>query len=223
MALERFAVSTDRLMFELAPHSDLLDVVDGRVQAVDLLPMPLNEHGIPDRTAFLHTVLGTVATSYEWQGTVDEHHLAYPRRDYLALRQPAQHIGASYRGTSSLKIRLPRQLHDYSHLIIDKPPVPEPDVMQAWTLEHTNALRLANCIRPNQPVPAGVAWNDIDAHQHANYLRRIKQLPPSQVGVLPDHETLQRYSLDEARLALAAICRVQSYQSMIAQPQPHAV
>jgi hypothetical protein len=130
---EQFARADEQSLVPLLELSEHLASKGDRIRGIDLLDVPLDEHGIPKRTEFVKMVLGTIATDHYWTGFVDIHHLAWPGIDYHNMREgDDRYMAMKYRGCATLKVRVPRQLHNYFHKVTHQPPLPSVDVMRQW-------------------------------------------------------------------------------------------
>src|SRR5664279_285222 len=95
-------------------------LANGRVAPDDAMEVPLDEFGVPLGIELMKNVLATVKSSYQWPATpTNIHHLAFTRSKYAGYPNDPLHIAMKYREGASLQLRMPVQLHNYTHAIID--------------------------------------------------------------------------------------------------------
>lgn len=100
---------------------------NGRVKAIEKMPTPVNEYGIPDADAFIAELSATLDSRYVPPFEANNHHLVYPRSLYHAEGQDS--IPYQFRETPSLKLRIPVQVHKYAHWVIEPAKMPSMDTM----------------------------------------------------------------------------------------------
>ena len=206
--MERLCPADEQSLLPLVDLSPHLTIIDGRIRGVDRIGVPRDANGIPKRVEFLRDVLGTIATNHYWTGYVDVHHLAWPGSDYRGIQTDAeQSLGASYRGGAALKIRLPRQLHNYIHRISLEPPIPSIDVMQQWVLEQTQIDRLYNTIKHTSLSDFEVDDDAKELWRYSSYMAKLEEMRDGQLGLMPDREHLSRLEIDDARRTLRCLAR----------------
>ena len=189
----------------------------GRVRASDKIEVPLDEFGIPRRVELMRQVLATLETAHHWTGGYDVHHLAWERDNYRHIILDGELIGASYRGCSSLKIIIPRQLHNYIHLVSEMPPVPEIEIMRQYALEHNQVYRLHDTIS----LDSYVAFPELDRLPHEakeelrlqSFQRKLVDMEDGKLNVMPDRAELLDLDLKAARQTLRAIARTQGFSN----------
>ena len=198
-------------MRELAETSDHIRIIGDRL-AVYPIETPYDEFGIVDKRALLSSVMGSVAAGYIWTGSyTGPHHIMWPRNAYQAispksLRPTATH----FRGNPSLKVILPRQLHDYLHVVTEPPLMPDSDVMRQYTHEQHNVHRLYDTIRYH-----GALHLEHLSHERKEQIRwstmlaKLDTLDDGILGLMPDKEELANAGIARARQVLRSIARVQ--------------
>lgn len=194
------------LLWRLAPYTDLIEqtgpdsvAVRGRVET------PYTEHGIVDRQTLFRRLLGSVASDYHWGGSfVGPHHLMWPQRAYCrpGVSRAKAKTTAHFRGNPSLKVILPRELHDYLHRVTEPPKAPESDVMEQYTLEQSQVSRLYSIIRPSGHMDKDLSFDDREDLRYALLLGKLEDMEDGQVGLMPDRELLARLPIAESRQIL---------------------
>jgi hypothetical protein len=208
LEMERLSPADEQSLLPLVELSSHLTIVGNRIRAIDMLKVPLDGNGIPKRADFLRDVLGTVATNHYWTGYVDIHHLAWPGNDYRTI-QTDEHesLGAAYRGAAALKIRLPRQLHNYIHKISLEPPIPPIDVMRQWVFEQTQIYRLYDTVRLSNLDKFEADDATKESLQYRSYQEKVAVMRDGKFGLMPDREHLSKLELEDARRTLRCLAR----------------
>ncbi len=212
MAERLFAPSCEQSLMPLVEKTDLLHIgPTGKIQMTDLLETPLDEYGIPNRVELLRMVLGTLSVSHIWAGEYDLHHAAWPGEQYRRLEDGNYGVGARYRGSGSLKVRLPRQLHNYVHKITAEPPMPPLEIMRQYALEHGQVNRLYDTVKLTSyveyPKLDSLPHEDKEALRQKTLHRKLKVMQEGQLGIMPQREQLLSMELNEARGVLRGIAR----------------
>ena len=215
-------MSHERLMSyedsqSLAPllgKTSLLKRRGGRILCEDKFDIPLDEFGIPRRVQLMRQVLGTMEKYHYWTGYTDVHHTAWPGSEYRRVISDEQElIGSAYRGAGSLKVRLPRQLHNYVHAITVPPPMPTFDVMRQYALEHSQVSRLYDTIKVTSyddfPNLASLPYEEQERLRAVAYQQKLERMQEGQLGLMPEREYLAGLEIAAARPVLRSIARVQ--------------
>lgn len=220
-------MGSQRMQFEEGPYSllplveatDLLELQpNGRIYARDLLPTPVDEHGVPRRVELIRQVLGTVATRHIWTGDYDVHHTAWPGNAYRkVIDRNSERIGSMYRGAGSLKVWTPRQLHNYIHKITEPPTPPPLEVMRQYALEHGQVDRLYDTIKVSSyiavPELAELPFEEQELLRKEAFDRKLDQMHDGEIGIMPDREYLAQLEIAESRNILRSIARVQGFSN----------
>lgn len=102
---------------------------DARLWRADLhakLETPLDELGLVDLDELVRLGTGTVATDYDWTSLFnDVHHLQWPAASYAA-----DELNHEFRELFRRKAFIPRQFHNWLHLITLPPPAPSHEIMR---------------------------------------------------------------------------------------------
>lgn len=209
----RYIRSLDSLA-PLAGHTSAIEVTEeGRVEVQYRIPAPTDEYDIPRPEIMVERLLGQMATkNYIWTGRFDEHHLATPKADFSIIRTDAEgDIGSAFRGLSCLKVDLPRQMHNFSHVLFELPGRPPVDVMRQAVKEVGQAKQLQALI--NEYFPKG-------AHDVAGRVKQLGLLAiydaldtmhEPQVGMTPSLEDLSQMELIELQRTVSSILRVRHF------------
>lgn len=214
MAKEQVRHENDQSLAPLVAISPLLKVGrKNRITCPDRLPTPVDEHGIPRRVELMRQVLSTIEAAHIWTGEYDLHHMAWPATSYKSIIDEDDYrTGSYYRGASSLKVIMPRQMHNYVHAITEPPELPDEDIMRAYALEHYDVYRLYHTVSLSSyedfPDLAELPFDAQEELRQRNYLRKLEQIHPGELGVLPDLGYLAALSAVEARPVLRGIAKV---------------
>ncbi len=184
----------------------------GRIEVSDKIDTPLDEFEVPDRVELMKRVMGSLSSRHIWTGDYDLHHVAWPRMNYAHyVDSEGERFGTRYRNAPSLRITMPRQLHEYVHAVTLVPKVPSPDVMRQYALEHGQVGSLYDTIKSYKtdeeierfgfPKEAGVCAR-LDS-----YHEKIEAMEPGVIGIMPDKEYLYNLEIDSARRVLRSIAR----------------
>lgn len=117
-------------------------------------------------------------------------------------------MAVKYRGCATLKVRVPRQLHNYFHKITLEPPVPSADVMHQWLLEQNQVDRLFDTISLSSLSQFDIDHDEKEEWRKSSYIAKLEEMRDGQLGLMPDREMLSRLELHHARKALRGIARV---------------
>ncbi|QQS22268.1 hypothetical protein IPM09_01860 [Candidatus Saccharibacteria bacterium] len=199
-----------RLLSRLADHSDYVYVVGNRVVVEKMIDTPYNEHGIVDTRELFRRVLGTVSTEYYWQGSYEgPHHIMWPRGWYRQKTDGKQ-IAMQFRNSPTLRLYLPRDLHDFTHKITDPPVPPSRDVMEQYILEQCQVQNLYDIVRFHGLHDLhGMAHDDKEAYRLERFRERLSEMEDGYVGVMPSREFLAALPLHTARQVVRSLARVQ--------------
>ena len=193
------------LLRRLVPETDNLTIgPGGRIVAKELHEVPINEFKLPQRRLLIERAIGACGNKLAWQGNLDVHHIGWSYADYRALSTDEfESVGESYRDTGAVKIRVPRQLHEYFHVGFAKPPIPDEDVMEQFLAEDVQIRKLLRTLLPSIEEQRRKTIDTYrDLTRHAHYLEALSSMPTSEVGHLPGTESLARLTADEARATL---------------------
>lgn len=208
----------DQSLAPLVELSPLLFVdSSGKIRAHDKIDTPLDEFGIPRRAELVRQVLGTLATEHWWSGGYDVHHAAWPRSNYQDIKDSQLEVGAIYRGAGLLKVRLPRQLHNYVHRITNQPPVPDFAAMRQFAEEHDQVNRLYDTVKVSSfdgyPSLADLPFEDQEELRQSSFQKKLEVMKDGELGVMPDRDYLYDLEMTEARGALRAIARAKGFSN----------
>lgn len=210
-----FARRDEQSLAPLVELSDHLLTSDSRIIGVDHLEVPLDEFGVPRSADFVKMALGSVADGYYWTGYFDIHHMAWPRTNYGASAEPGeQSLAVKYRECESLKLRVPRQLHNYFHKATLPPPIPDTDIMRQYVEEQRQVNRLYYAASLRYIAVHGVDEHTKEQWRKKIYLAKLEGMKDGELGLLPDREYLSNLEPSEARVALKSIARIQGLASI---------
>lgn len=211
VSLERQAytirnASDHSLLWRLAEHTDIITRNDNRsVTVQEYIETPYTEHGIVDKQELFRRLLGSVATDYHWEGSfAGPHHLMWPRTAYCypAVSHQRAETTAHYRGCPSLKVILPRELHDFTHRVTEPPQVPDLDVMEQYLREQEQVRRLYATIYHANLADHDMTIEQKEALRMESFLRKLDAMEDGYVGLMPDKELLVAQPLSESRALL---------------------
>jgi hypothetical protein len=200
------------LLWTLADHTDLIQRgANGTVRVLDIIDTPYGDHDIIDRKKLFSRILGSVASEYHWEGSYEgPHHLMWPRRFYYSpvVRKRESDEAARYRGSPSLKVILPRQLHDYLHRITLPPVPPSLEVMRQYNLEQEQVNRLYNTVSlKSYSLATDLTFEEKEMLRRESLLRKLEVMEDGQVGLMPDIATLAELPVAEIRQRLRHLAR----------------
>lgn len=219
MSSEGCGIYEPQTLDPLVELSDVLSFTEtGKVKAEHRLPSILDEHGVPMRVEMVKAALGTIAAEHYWDGPNDLHHLAYERRTYRNIvGNKGELIGSNYRGAATQKVRLPRQLHNYMHLIFETPPVPSLEVMRHYGHDASIAHNLFNAVKITSykkfPELEALPFERKEELRASQLGRKLENIEPSPLGYLCDIEELSKLGIAEARAVLRGLARAQGYSN----------
>ena len=194
------------LLWRLADYTDLVERNNSHSITVnEYIETPYDEYGIIDRKLLFKRLLGSVASEYHWNGSfVGPHHLIWPRRAYspAGTRTPSTKITSDFRESPSLKVTLPRELHDWLHYITPMPTMPDLDVMEQYILEQEQVSKLYGIVRYGGLSDVSFDPAKKELFRHAMMLDKLKTMEDGQVGLMPNREMLSQVPLAEARQIL---------------------
>jgi len=193
-------------MWRLAEYSDLLQRGDKHsVRVTDHIETPYDEYGVIDRRELFHRILGSVASEYHWQGSfAGPHHLMWPRHDYNipGATEIDTQITSTFRSSATLRVILPRELHDYLHRVTTPPAMPGEDVMRQYNVEQDQITHLYDTIRYGSYATLPLDDQQKETLRHERFLKKLDTMQDAQVGLMPDREALAAMTLPEARHVL---------------------
>ncbi|MGK2896166.1 MAG: hypothetical protein ACSLEY_00990 [Candidatus Saccharimonadales bacterium] len=216
MAYERLStVKGEQSLAPLATHSELLNRRNGQLIVLDKLETPVDEYGIPQPHLLIKDVLGSVAISRVWTGGYDVHHVAWPEAAYHRYNDETESLTGSYfRGAAALKVRLPRQLHNYIHAVTEPSPMPSEDVMQQWIKEQRQVSRLYDTVsRKNLSDATDLSEEQREKYRFNNYRQKLDTMEDGELGLMPNREQLASIDIDQARRILRAIAKVRGFSN----------
>lgn len=194
--------------------SELLDRRNSQLVVTEKIPVPVSEHGIPLPREMIEHVLATIATRHIWTGHYDVHHVAWPEQEYKRInKETASYLGGQYRGTAALKIRLPRQLHNYIHAVTEPPVMPDTDVMDQWVHEKRQVERLYDTVSLKSMAELNLPQEELEGYRFSNFHQKLEKMEDGHLGLMPERERLLSMELADARQALRAIARVQGFSN----------
>ncbi len=200
-----------RLFNRIAQHTDLLRITGNRVAVHEYVDTPYDEHGIVDKQRLFQRILGSVASDFYWDGSYEgPHHLMWPREAYRGARTGAHRNTAMiFRSSQTLRVILPRELHDYTHKITEPPLMPTLDVMEQYNTEQAQVIRLYDTVRFHGLKDFALPHAEKEAFRFGQFHRLLEQMPDGELGLMPDKEYLASLSLHDARQTLRGLARVQ--------------
>lgn len=204
-------------LLPLVGKTKFLEVdVYGAVRATDKIKTPIDTYGVPNRILLMRKVLGSVAMRHIWTGDYDLHHVAWPRAAY-AESADGPELGIDYRNAPSLRITMPRQLHDYIHLVTTETAPPSTDVMRQYSLEHGQVGRLYDTVKSYKTDEEIEKFGFSEAVSMAarldSYHRKIELMQDGEIGIMPDREYLYNLDILEARRVLRSIARSNGFSN----------
>lgn len=183
-------------------HAELIGLSNGQAIALDKLPAPIDEFGIPRTEIMLDRLLGQMATgAYVWTGFIDTHHMATPKSDYTVV---ADGVGSRFRGLAPLKIDMPRQMHDLTHLLFEYYRPPTVGVMKQAILEVDQGVRISKIVSRADGDPDIVRRQVHDA---------LYEMRDPEVNMIPSLDELAGMELDDLRYTVNSLISVQRYRS----------
>lgn len=201
-----FRTREGSLMWRLADYSDLVKRSrNNTITVIDKIPLNYDTYGILDKRDMFKQLLGSVATEYHWQGSyAGPHHLMWPRRAYQLPTAPGltPDISSPFRESPTLKVILPRELHDYLHFVTEPPKMPSKEVMRQYTLEQTQITRLYNLVNRASLRTAPYDEDVKEALRTQRLHDGLSIMQDSQVGLMPDKQLLASLPLNESRRML---------------------
>lgn len=199
-------VDGSSLLWRLADYTDLVKRgSDGTAKVIERIETPYNEFGIVDRKTLFRRLLGSIASDYRWQGHYEgPHHLMWSRTDYrLPNVHPAQvETFSRFRGSPTLKVRLPRELHDWLHRVTEPPTPPSLDVMRQYVHEQGQVHRLYNTVSLSRYNFEGLSFEEKEKLRHDGLLRKLEEMSDGELGIMPEKERLAAMGLIAARRLL---------------------
>jgi hypothetical protein len=198
----------------LSNHTEFLQVNgQGKVEVSDRLPPPTDEYGIPRPEIMIEALLGAMRTeNYVWTGRFDEHHLATPRADYSVARTEGEgSIGSAFRGLSCLKIDLPRQMHNFSHVLFELPGRPSLDVMRQAVIEVGYAKQLHVVIDEYFPYGTEKGSDRVRQLGRTAVEDIFDSMTEPEVGMLPNIESLASMEMEDLKRTVNSLMRVRRF------------
>lgn len=196
----------------------------GAVKAVEKIPTPLNEFGIPDSDAMLQVALSTLSSDYTPPPVSNVHHLIYPREHYHN-HPSGSLIPKLYRESASNMVRQYQQLHNYYHEIFLDPDEASMETMYLYAREQSQVNTLffigQTAIQVSREKYTTTTDDILRVHLRFNALRDARQFegifydllesyPESQIGLFPDREELAAQPFQKAVKALGILAGARS-------------
>jgi hypothetical protein len=208
---ENDTLRATRLFTRLLDYTDTIEQVGTQVRTREYIETPYKEHGIIDKQELLRRVMGSVSAEYYWGGSyAGPHHLMWPRKFYegqgLGTRRK---IPMHFRSSQTLRVILPRDLHDYLHKVTEPPLAPDSDVMEQYYREQEQILHLYSVVRYHGLKDSPMTHEQKEHYRLLRLHEELEKLEEGQVGLLPDTELLASLSLHDARQILRSLARVQ--------------
>lgn len=92
---------------------------------------PVDEQGIVDHHEFMQLMNTLVSSDYKWKAPFfDEHHSHWYDHRYNTSFQPDQALAIEFRNLPIHKLWVPRQFHDFVHIVTMPTDAPETTVMR---------------------------------------------------------------------------------------------
>lgn len=135
----------------VAPILEYYDIDRKRVDDDHLREAPVDDRGVVDIFKTVELALCLVADDYIWprhEKTPDVHHFVWERDWYHPRHFNGSPIPRDYRDSIPFhKGYMPRQMHDFLHVVIKPPPVPDFSVMEARVNDYKLAAKLFDTAR----------------------------------------------------------------------------
>lgn len=199
------------LLWRIAEYTDLIERSDNHSVTVrDYVETPYNEFGIIDKQELFSRLLGSVASEYHWDGSfAGPHHLYWPRKhfNYPSVPRSREEVTARFRGSTSLKIILPRELHDYLHRITQLPDMPDFEVMEQYVLEQEQVHKLYNTVRFSSLEKIDASFDIKELIRYHSILEKLSTMEDGHVGLMPSRETLALAPVAESRQILRRLAQ----------------
>lgn len=204
----RSSFSKNPSLIELVPVSKNLETSHGhryglRAHVVKEIEVPYDRFGLIDKQTFIDRVMGSVALEHLWSNRADVHHLYWPARWYKN-----DDISTEFREAPSLKYAIPRQMHEYTHLVSQPPVIPEFDTMEQYCIEQRDITSLYSTISAKYDRSESQSW-----HQHrktcwGKMLDLLDKMNDGEVGLMPPTETLANMPASKAYRYLRGRARI---------------
>lgn len=201
-----------RLFARLAGHTEYLKPSGAGFRLREYIETPYDEFGIIDKRELFRRLLGSVSADFYWGGSYEgPHHLLWPRSNYTSgSAQPQRPLSERFRGAPSLRVIVPRDLHDWLHEATQPPRVPSRDVMWHHDHEQGQIMRLYDTIRHRSLSKIhDMSHDQKEAYRLQRFHELLDEMDDGQVGLMPPRETLALMPLAEARSAIRSLARVQ--------------
>ena len=193
------------LLRKLVPEAPNLYVDQGGVvRAYEPEQVPINEFGVPLRAELVKRAIAGCGDKMGWLGYLDVHHVAWSHTDYRALStDDFESVGEAYRDLGAVKLRIPRQMHEYFHVGFARPPIPDEDVMVQFLAEDMQNRGILRVLLPDRDERMGKFIDDArEERRRAQLLDHLAMLPDGQVGHAPAIDYLAERTNDEVRAEL---------------------
>jgi hypothetical protein len=192
----------------------------GTVRAVEKIPTPLNEFGMPDFDAIHEIALSTLSADYSPPEISNVHHLIYPRVKYH--NHPSESlIPRLYRESAWNMVRCHQQLHNYFHEVFLDPEEASMDVMYECARDQSQ-VDMAFFVGQTAIQLSREKYSEISndsllrTHLRFNALQDSRRLqgifydlvesyPVSQIGLFPDKDELLEMPFKKAVKTLGVL------------------
>lgn len=196
---------------------------EGRVRTYDKVPAPYNKHGLPDPQLYLNTLAETLDTAYVPPGQTNVHHLVYPRKQYH--QYGTESVQYRFREMTGLMMSISTQVHNYGHFVMEDYRMPAFDVMQQAVEENAQIVRLFKIGRAvitsdrwlyemrqegAQMYRTAERYERHYAPTEALFYDYLDSCSDSQVGIMPDRQSLADMGFEAATRSLGALAATRS-------------
>ena len=199
-------LNENSLLWRLADYSDIIRRGNNHTVTVDeYIETPYDEFGIINRQELFRRILGSVASEYHWEGSfAGPHHLMWPRAayNYPNITRKDTPLTTTFRGSPSLKVILPRELHDYLHRVTEPPTMPDLDVMRQYNLEQAQVSRLYTTVYHASYADTPLTEEEKELVRQQRLLDKLETMEDGQLGLMPSRELLANLPLADSRRIL---------------------
>lgn len=160
---------TDRALAPRAPGSKHFPPLDaapilkhynknlGTLAPEYMLPSQIDDRGVVDIFATVEQALSLIDANYIFpKEHCDEHHFVWERAWYMPLNFGGDSTPSKYREIPFHKGYLPRQLHNFIHVAVAPPPIPDMEVMRSRVEAYELAKKLFGAARSAVQFERGV-------------------------------------------------------------------
>jgi len=204
-------------------YSSLLRISErGRVVATEKLKTPTDAFGIPNAFLYIAQLGATLDPAYEPPAKTNVHHLIHPKALYH--RNGPQSIQYKFRESPSLMVRMPEQMHNYGHWVVENAKMVAMDKMTQYVKEQEQINRLFKIGRAVISNPRWLEGMFGDGQQsyrtaeeyfakqpnEAMFFDTLDQMEDGQVGLMPDRDDLADLGLHGATRYLGVLAGARS-------------